>query len=36
LTKQRLIPLEAVSDISNTDDCPRTLHRLDPGMCNLE
>ena len=27
LSKQRLIPLEAASNISNADDCPRTLHR---------
>src|SRR6188508_2372713 len=28
LAKQRLIPLAAASNISNTDDCPRAFHRF--------
>jgi hypothetical protein len=28
LTKQRLIPPEAASNISNTDDGPRAFHRV--------
>ena len=27
LTKQRLIPLEAASNVGNADDCPCALHR---------
>ena len=34
LTKERLIPLEAVSDISNPNDGPRTLHQIERPSTN--